>query len=123
MFFPCAYIVPYILYVGISIILCIYLIQVAVISDSNATYIVYMGQAEIFDIVAAFVAGIMLIGTLSWLIGSKTMYTTIFNSLLGGILLFILSIFELVAISAPIMFVVGLLGIIGVILIFFIVPV
>ena len=81
-----------------------------------------MGQAEILEIVAAFIAGIMLMGTLSWLIGKKTMYIVITNSILGGILVFILSIFDIITISSPILFVTGLLGLAGVIITLFIVP-
>jgi hypothetical protein len=81
-----------------------------------------MGQAEILEMTAAYIAGIILMGTLSWLIGKKTMYVVIINSLLGGILMFILSIFKLLVISAPVMFMTGLIGIAGVIIAFFINP-
>ena len=81
-----------------------------------------MGQAEILEIAAAYVAGILLMGTLSWLIGKKTMYVVIINSLLGGILAFVLAIFKVLLISAPVMFMTGLIGVAGVIIIFFILP-
>jgi len=81
-----------------------------------------MGQAEILEIAAAYVAGIILMGTLSWLIGKKTMYVTIVNSLIGGIMLLVLSLFKLLIISPPVMFMTGLIGIAGVIITFFLVP-
>ena len=81
-----------------------------------------MGQAEILEIAAAYVAGILLMGTLSWLIGKKTMYVVIINSLLGGILAFVMAIFKVLLISAPVMFMTGLIGVAGVIIIFFILP-
>lgn len=85
-----------------------------------SSYIFIMGQAELFEIIAAFVAGILLIGTLSWLIGKKTMYVVIINSLLGGILIFILNIFNLILISPTTLFMSGLLGVAGVVIAFFI---
>lgn len=81
-----------------------------------------MGQVEIFELVAAYLAGILLMGTISWLISKKTMYIVIVNSLLGGIILLILSIFQIILIKSSTMFLAGLLGIAGVIISFFLAP-
>ncbi|MGI6702028.1 MAG: hypothetical protein ACOX3U_06200 [Christensenellales bacterium] len=80
-----------------------------------------MGQAEILEIAASFIAGIILIGTLSWLVGKKSSYFMILNSLLGGIIVILLSVFKLLILSPPVMFLSGLMGIAGVIIAFFVI--
>ena len=80
-----------------------------------------MGQAEIIEIAAAFVAGILLIGTVAWLIGKKTVFAVLVNSLLSGIIMLVLSLFKLMSLSPPVSFLSGFLGLPGLIISFFII--
>ncbi len=78
-----------------------------------------MGQAQIIECIASFVAGIMLVATIGWLIGGKAMKAVVMNALIGGIFLVILSLLQILVISPATCLITAMLGIGGVVIILF----